>query len=172
MLPANRRQNIINAMEKFERKNEPKVYDKKPANKKPEKITEKDCMAWMFSNGFNMNVVESKSTYSPTLQRFILSVIKAGVSDSFGNDKWGNAVFVEFKAKHCRAQLRPKQREFLVNKIETNCFALVTDNVFYLEACYRKWFTIREHSFHSARVFLSEQLPKRRKLQSTEGDIF
>ena len=131
-------------------------------NQKPEEEVVKACLQWMRSAGFDVGLVEAKSVYSPELERYLRSQVKAGTSDCFGNNGFGHAVFVEFKAKSKRSTLAPHQRDFLIRKINTFCFAVCVDSEHLLKEFYENWILYRKSSAQKARDYLLECLPKQK----------
>ncbi len=117
--------------------------NKKPRskrNKAPEKQVVKDQIKWLRSIGCSVYIVEAQAVYSPKAGRYLSSQTKPGTSDICGNNRDGIGVYVESKAKGRRSSLRPDQRDFLEEKIGTNCFAVVSDSVEHLEQVYNEWF--------------------------------
>ena len=112
-------------------------------------------MAWLTANGFDCNVVESKATYNPKIGRYMSSPAIPGMSDIIGNDRFGNAVYVELKALGRKSTVSEKQWQFLTRKIETNCFAVVIDSVELLNEYYFRW---RELSVIDRRYYLRNAL--------------
>lgn len=162
------------AIEKYtEKQSEPATINPEPRrkNKKPEEEVVKACLAWMRAQGFDVGLVEAKSVYSPELGRYLRSQVKAGTSDCFGNSNMGHAVFVEFKAASKRSTLQPHQREFLVRKINTFCFAVCVDSDHMLKEFYTTWLSHRRSSPESARDYLFTCLPKQ-KVEADEGPLF
>lgn len=95
----------------------------------PEKIVEKLSLEECKALQFDVDIIESKATFSKNANRYLKSrSAPEGISDIVGNDSNGIAVFIELKAKGKLKTLRPKQREFLIRKIESCCFAVVIDN--------------------------------------------
>lgn len=152
---------IQKAMEKFEDKQRKIDSGPRRKNDDPENLVVKDCLAWMRANNWNVNVYEAKATFSPTAGRWINQSMQPGISDIGGSEATGIGAWIECKAPGCRiaSRLRDNQREFLVNKIHANNFAIVTDSVVYLEKTYQRWLEIRAQDPQRAKVFLLGQLP-------------
>lgn len=146
------------AIENFILKNE--TYKEKRKNNSPEEdFVHNELMPWLEQNGFNCNVIESKSAYSKERQRYISQHSKPGVSDIFGNYKNGLSCFIEAKAPGCRHTLRDNQREFLVAKIRTNSFAICCDSLHYIDKIWTHFKTLPPES----RIeFLLKELPVKR----------
>ena len=136
-----------------------KAKRKKP-NKKPEKITETNCMRWLNDFGFSCHVVESKAVFSVASGGYKSGQTIPGFADIAGctPDGWG--CFIELKAKGRRSNLSDAQREFLKEKILKGCFACVVDCEGRLRETYMKW-----RSYHDKEdriTFLMNDLPKKR----------
>lgn len=132
-----RKQRIIKAMEKFNKKHDPTRTRR--TNQKPEKDVQDKCLEWMRSSGWEVEIIEAKATFDPKLGIWRNQAVKAGYVDCTGNDSTGHAVAVEFKAPGKLKTLRDKQREFLVRKIESGCFGVVVDSAALLEKLYHQW---------------------------------
>lgn len=146
-------------------------FEPRRKNKKPEEEVVKACLQWMRSEGFDVGLVEAKSVYSPELGRYLRSQVKAGTSDCFGNSNFGHAVFVEFKAPSKRGTLKPHQREFLLKKINTFCFAVCVDSDHILKEFYTTWLLHRKTSPMLARDYLISCLPKQ-KVEVDDDKLF
>ena len=108
-------------------------------NAKPERAVVAALMAWLKVNGFSCHVVDSKAVYSARAGRFLRGQTWAGVSDIFGCSPRGIGVFVEAKSPGRRGSLRLAQREFLKQKVNAGCFAVVADSVESLERQWREF---------------------------------
>ncbi|RTL05219.1 hypothetical protein EKK58_08710 [Candidatus Dependentiae bacterium] len=158
------------ALEKYYEKQENKDSVTQRRNKKPEEITVRSCMAWMRGNGFDVNIVESKSVFNPNIGRYMNSQTRPGVLDCFGNDPFGVAVYVEFKALGKRHTLRPNQRDFIEKKIKTHCFAVVVDSQECLQKFYEHWRTLDSEA--ARQQYLFSILPKERNQNPLSDDDF
>lgn len=118
------------SVEKFSQKQLPK---EKRTNNDPENQVVGEMLDYLRSINCSVHVFEAKSTYSPEMQRYISQSITPGHPDIAGNFPNGLAIYVEAKAPSKLKTLRPKQYDFLVNKISTNCFAVCVDSVSLLE---------------------------------------
>lgn len=108
-------------------------------NKSPEKDLQQDVVKWLRSIGWDVSVVESKSTFSLKQGRYIGQAAAPGFCDIVGNDPEGRAVFIEMKAPGRRNTLRDNQREFLIRKINSGCYAVVADSQLYIHQTYHQW---------------------------------
>lgn len=96
---------------------------------KPEKSVEKQVLAWARCNHWDVDVIDSKATYSLRLKAYRKSMsVPEGYSDICGNDSAGRAVYIELKAPSVK-EVRVKQRAFLLRKIRTGCIAGVVRSV-------------------------------------------
>jgi hypothetical protein len=90
---------------------------------KPEKIVECKILAKCYELGWSVDIIDSKGQWSPRARRFLKSkAAPDGFADICGNTSEGRAVFIELKRPGVR-QVRQKQKEFLVKKINTGCIA-------------------------------------------------
>jgi len=154
------------ALYKYYEKQLPKGNNRKRKNKKPEKNVEKACLKWMREHGFNVDIIEAKGGYNNT---YGVIAVKAGFSDCVGNDNLGRGVYIEFKANGRRANVSEQQRQFLLSKIHTNAFAVVTDSVEHLSNCYGIWCGLYDFGkYKRCREFLLSILPKS-KLPEDDG---
>lgn len=146
------------AIENFILKNE--TYREKRTNNKPEEdFIHNELMPWLEENGFDCNVIESKSSYSKERQRYISQHAKPGISDIFGNYKNGLSVFIEAKAPTRRNTLRDNQREFLIRKIRSGCFAICCCDLHYIDKVWTHFKTLPSE----LRIeFLLKELPVKR----------
>jgi hypothetical protein len=114
------------------------VTTKKPL--KPEKLVERQVLAMCARMGLDVDVIESKATYSKNLERYTKSkAAPVGMADLVGNDANGVAVFIELKAPGKVENLRPEQRAFLLRKIQSGCFAVAVDDPELLFSLYVRW---------------------------------
>lgn len=153
---------VANAIEKYNRK---QCKEKKPRatrNKAPEKEVVKICLGWLRSSGFDVHVVEAKAVFSAKAGRYLSSQTTPGMSDIVGNSPEGVACFIEVKAKGKISTLRENQRQFLINKIHSNCFAVVVDSQDTLQSCYSKWQACRQLNAQHAKEYLLGLLPNQK----------
>ena len=129
-------------------------------NNSPEKDVETECLLWLRSSGFSMTVIESKSVYSAKANRYLTGMVASGFPDLIGCDKHGFLVAIELKAKGELSTLRFKQRIFLMDKINSNCFAVCVDRVTSLQVYYVEWIKLRRENEKLSREYLLSILPK------------
>ncbi len=142
-------------------------------NKRPERDVQDLVMAWLKDNGFSCNVVESKAVYNPKAGRYITGQAVEGFSDVCGCDKHGLAVFIELKAPGRLSTLRPRQREFLLNKISYNAFACVISSAAGLELLYNNWLKARFSKKRTdAQNMLRLALPNTPKTKHQSDNLF
>lgn len=147
---------IKKATEKFLTKNDPNRIKRK--NKSPELDLEREAIRYFNSMGWDLDSIESKNQYDPRSGKYLASPNESGIVDCVGNDNYGNAVYIEWKAPGKISTLREKQRMFLIRKINTNCFAVVADSIKFVEEHYNAWLS---HS--RPRDFLFSLLPKEKR---------
>jgi hypothetical protein len=158
------------AMEKYYERLDKKEAGPKRRNEAPEKIVEKECMAWMRSQGWQVEIYEAKATYSPSQKRWRSSSMKKGTTDCMGVLPDGTALAVEFKAPKKLGSLRDDQRSFIEGRIKMNTFACVTDSVARLKEIFSKWNDLRYCTPIKAQEYLEGTLPKKRKSSKSEED--
>lgn len=140
-------------------------------NDKPEKRVQDNCLSWMRSKGWSVNIFEAKATYDPSRGRYISQSMKAGTLDCMGSTPIGISCVVEFKSPGKLATLRDNQRKTIIEKINANNFAVVVDSVERLEMMYGEWVRRREISLQSAREYLMSMLPAE-KTGLDDGELF
>ena len=129
-------------------------------NGRPEKEVEKACTRWLRTNGFSVNVVESKAVYSASAGRYLSGQTDQGFSDCVGvHGATGIAVFIEFKAPGRTSTLRPAQKHFLRDKIKFNAFACVVDSSEKLASIWHQFRLARQESFGAAQECLNSAIP-------------
>ena len=130
------------AVEKFNEKNDPNYSKPTRKNQKPEEeFIHNELVPFLKSINIDHNVIEAKSTFSEKSQRYTMQSVAPGYPDISGNFPNGLALFIEVKAPGCRTRLRDDQREFLIRKINSNCFACVTDSIEHLTNLIEKFKT-------------------------------
>lgn len=156
------------ATENYIKRQERVAEGPKRKNDKPEKVVEKDCLAWMRAQGWQVQVYEAKATFDPRRGIYRNQSMKAGNPDCMGVDSLGNAVAVEFKAPKKRSSFnserRAKQKEFILKRIEINTFACVVDSSAMLVQLYMQWLELKNNMQNKeAKELLLEALPKVKK---------
>jgi hypothetical protein len=142
----------------YGRANQPKeVTKRKTRNKSPERDLSKLIMSWLKVNEFDCTIVESKAVYNQKAKRYLKSQAVPGFPDIVGNDSRGTAVYIELKAPGRLSTIKDRQREFLLRKIKSNCFAVCVDGVGRLEKTYEHWKSLMEEP---RRDFLTQILIK------------
>jgi hypothetical protein len=160
-----KRQSTQDALNRFyEKQITPVSSEPKRHNKSPEKDVERECLAWMRSRGWTVNVFESKAVWNSKAESWSQSGMKFGTADCLGNTDEGVAVAVEFKAKGKLSSFNKEtnylQRKFIIDRINTNAFACVVDSASGLEFIYTKWLEIRAIDKDQAKQFLMAALPQ------------
>ncbi len=148
----------------------------KRKNKNPEKLVERDVLLWCKKNDISVDVIEAKAKFNTTTGAYTGRAASHGLSDLIGNNIQGMAVFIELKAlgRRVGSALHERQRKFLTNKIQTNCFAVVTDAVDHLEKVYRHWLSLPT-SEERIKYLLSElpqHNPRQLNLDQSPGTLF
>lgn len=148
------------AMEGFIAKQKAKQAGPTRKNAKPEKKVEAAHLIWFKENLFDVDVIEGKAVFNASEGRYLRGQVIPGFSDIAGNDQFGHAVYVELKAPGRVSALRDEQYDFLMRKIYSNCFAIVSDNANRTAILYRHWLELP--SMESRREFLLKNLPKKK----------
>lgn len=116
----------------------PKAPRKKPG--KPEvELTLLPLKKHLEAKEWSMTIIEAKANFSEESGRYTWGAVEPGFPDLSGNMPTGLAVFIEVKAPGKRSTIRPAQREFLLRKIATNCFAICCDSIEYFERVFGEW---------------------------------
>lgn len=118
---------VYRAIYNYSKKNNRQPTKRKKKNASPEKDLVKLLLQVGSQLGMRLDVVESKATFSQKTGRYTGSAMKSGIPDIIGNDADGLSVWIEAKAPGKVNTLRDNQRDFLIGKIESNCFAVVVD---------------------------------------------
>jgi hypothetical protein len=126
------KQRIMSAMTKHHER-QLKVKRK---NNAPEKAVEFYVMTWCLEQGWSLDVVEARGADQ---NPFGTITVRRGFSDLCGCDDDGHAVYVELKAPGKLSTLREHQRDFLIEKIKHNAFAVCVDSPELLEEYYTSW---------------------------------
>lgn len=158
---------IRKAIESYSRKELKKFAPKKPRLKK-NKHTERDtvqnpCMAWMRSEGWKVDVFSASATYDPKRGIYRQQAMRAGVADCMGNTPDGTSAIIEFKSggklKTFLRDGNQRQVEFIIEKIDSNCFACVVDSLEMLKRIWIEYCLAKSQSLETARAYLLSQLP-------------
>lgn len=128
---------IQSAIEGYHKRNMPKPTGRQ--NDKPESYVEHRIFDHLNGIGWSIDFYESKAVYSEESGSYQTSKVRPGHSDLAGNTSKGEAVYIEVKAPGKRSTLSDNQREFLIDKIETNCFAICADSIDLVMKNYTDW---------------------------------
>lgn len=168
------------AIAKFYEREKKKLEGPTRRNTNPEKCVEEACVIWMKSQNWTGQVYESKAKLING--RWQSSGLKFGHSDWMGNTPDGITACVEFKAPGARSSFNKeknhRQRQFIIERINSNCFACVVDSADCLSATYFVWQKLREHDgMERAKQYLLDALPKintgrARKVKGDISDLF
>lgn len=140
-------------------------------NKSPEAEVVKDLkrfFKYKHPDFFDIHVIEAKANYSEKTGRYMHGAVAPGYPDMSGNDKFGNALFIEVKAKGKLSTLRPDQYFFLTRKIELNCFAVCVDSVDMFIQVYKTWLSLE--STQRQQYLLSQLKPNKKLREIIEED--
>lgn len=170
----NRKNNIINAIKSFEKKNLPKkTKPRKKKNSAPEAALVKNFLKFAKQHKalFDLNVIEAKAVYNQQAGMYLSGQVASGYPDISGNDKFGHAMFLEAKAPGKRSTLRADQYEFLMRKIEMNCFAICFDSIQYFKDTYKTWHAL---NIDDRKNYLINELPvpKLLRVQNNDDPLF
>lgn len=159
------------ALDSFISKAARKAQPKKPrkAAASPEKDVVKKILNWCRGNGLSVNEIEAKAVYNERAGHYLRGQVAPGYSDISGNTSYGVAVYIEAKAKGRRCTLKPHQQNFLIDKINTHCFAVCIDDIDKLKFMYHTWYELYKASrYKDAQDFLLNMLPKAKKNRSSQ----
>jgi hypothetical protein len=126
---------VRKAMENYYKRNEPREQRR---NNKPEAVIETSIYEKLIELGWSVDYYES-STFGLTNQYSQDYKVRPGHSDLGGNLPNGIACWIECKDKGKRSNLSDNQRQFLIEKISTNCFAIVADSIESVLDQYNQW---------------------------------
>lgn len=125
-----------------------------------ERFIQFEVLAWALQNRWSLDVYDSKGTFSKARGRYAQNTgMKIGTPDLIGCDAHGRAVFLELKKHGHRSKCRLEQRQFLERKIDSNAFALVVDDVQYLQKVYLHFVSLSD--LKERRDYLKSLLPKK-----------
>lgn len=155
---------VLNSLHNYSARLHKNATTPKRKNQKPEKLVEKDCLAFLRQLGCAVYVVESKAHYSAQAGAYVSQSAQSGFSDLVGCLPNGLFLAVELKAKGRRSTLKPNQREFLVQKIQRGGFGVCVDSVAMLESVYNQWTLAPAET---KRTFLMSQLPPDKTLDDS-----
>lgn len=160
-----RKKSTLDALNNYSRKHS--LLPKKRAKyKKPEKLVETDCVRLMRSWGWDVQIFESKATYSPKAGVWLQQSMKSGTLDCMATMPGGHSAFIEFKAKNARFRLRENQRVYILDKIEMGSFACVVDSAELLATIYQEWVLAIDK-----KECLISHLPKKKVQINGETDL-
>lgn len=141
-------------------------------NKSPEAEVVKDLkrfFKYQQADWFDVHVIEAKANYSEKTGRYMHGAVAPGHPDMAGNDKFGNALFIEIKAKGKLSTIRPDQYFFIVRKIELNCFAVCVDSLEMFKSLYKTW--LSTESSQRSQLLLSHLKPNKKLREIIADDL-
>jgi len=167
------KESVKKALDKYLAKEAKKSIPKpKKNNKKPEQEVVKKVLSWCNSNGLSVNEIEAKAVYNERVGHYIRGQVAPGYPDISGNTSYGVAVYIEVKSKGRRSTLKPHQQNFLIDKINTHCFAVCIDDIDALQFQYHTWWELYKVSrYKDAQDFLLNMLPKAKKKRSKKEPL-
>lgn len=161
---------VKRAIEAYSKKQLPKSGGTKRKNSKPEKTVEQECLYWMRSQQWDVQIFEAKATYDPRRQIYRQQSMKAGTLDCGASiPPNGISAWIEFKAPGKLSTLRDSQRDFMLKKIETGCFTCVTDSAHRLRTIFMQWrIYIESGQTIAAKKYLKDMMPEKPKQKPGE----
>lgn len=105
----------------------------------PEKLVEKEVLAYCSEMGWFVSVVDSSAVYSAKIGGYKRGMAKKGFPDIIGCDASGRMVAIELKAKGKLSTVRPEQKLFLDRASSNGAFACVVDCAELLHSLYIKF---------------------------------
>jgi len=105
----------------------------------PEKLVEKEVMAYAMEMGWFLTVVDSKAVFNAKAGRYISGMTKKGFPDLVGCDSMGNFLAIELKAKGRPLKGRPEQEKFIARTKELGAFGAVVNSAEILHELYLKY---------------------------------
>lgn len=130
----------------------------KKKNGRPEKLVEKEVLAWCREQGWFINVVESKAVFSAKSGIYHTGQTVAGTSDLIGCTNTGLFVAIELKSSGRRSTLREAQRRYICEVISRSGFAVCVDSV----ECLVKAWSDFQHSENKKQALL-KMLPQEKE---------
>lgn len=107
---------------------------------KPEKLVEKQVLAWCFKNNIDVNVFDSKAVFSYSKNSYSKNNgIPEGCADILGCDFDGKFFAIELKAPGKEKVCRLSQYNFIKRKIKSGGFCLVCSDCETLNDVFFKW---------------------------------
>lgn len=102
----------------------------------PEKIVEKDVLAYCSNMGWFVSVVDSSAVYSAKSGGYRRGMAKKGFPDIVGCDHNGRFVAIELKAKGKLSTIRAEQKAYLNKATACGAFAVCVDSADLLHKLY------------------------------------
>lgn len=147
-----RKNRVMKSIEKYLTKQEPRPQRK---NEKPEAAIEAEIYRELIKMGWSIDYYES-STFGLTNQ-YMDQKVRPGHSDLGGNTNHGVGAYVEVKDTGKRNRATDNQIDFLTEKINTGCFAVVADSVSSVLEQYYGWLLAE-----NKKEYLIRLLPKKK----------
>ena len=164
------KESVKNAINKYIAKNTDGIQSKpqqKESRQSPERRTEASVKRWCRANGILIHVVEA-SIFDRTTGEMGEAKAEAGFSDLVGNSMQGLACYIELKAEGRRSTLSDTQRDFLIAKIESFCFAVVVDSDAVLETYWSGFCALKTPQ--ERKQYLLDCLPRKYNTKKRQAD--
>lgn len=121
--------------------------------------------------GWSIDIVEAKGVYNEEAGRYLHGKTRPGFPDMVGNMLDGTSVWIEAKAPGKRKTISIEQRDFLIEKIDQNCFGICCDSILYFEKVLREW---KQSNCKKAYLLkeLPELAPKLKAMVDDDSELF
>lgn len=153
---------VTAAIDKFYRREQKKENRTRKKNDCPEARVAKACLEALKVIGFSVQIYDSKATYDDKRDVWICKSMSAGQPDIMGVTCDGIGAFIEVKAPGRLSSFwratNEAQQNFILDRIEMNCFSIVTDSVERMLRIYSLW-----KNAIDKKQFLRDSLPKKPK---------
>lgn len=146
---------VENAIYSYYERQQPKKVTPRKKNEKPEAEFMLLFKKYLEGLGWSVDIIESKGVFNEEAGRYMHGKTRPGYPDISGNMCNGLAIYIETKAPGRRSTVRPDQREFLINKIASNCFAIVCDSINYFDRVFAEW-----QESPNKKAFLLKEIPE------------
>ena len=162
---------VSNAIDSFYRREQKKENRTKRKNDSPEARAAKEVLSALRTMGFSVQIYESKAVFDDKRGVWACKSMQPGQPDIMGVSSEGVGVFVEMKAPGKLStfwrETNTAQQDFILDRINMNCFSIVTDSVSHMMKLYSGW-----KNAVDKRQFLMDSLPKRPKRLRDDKPLF
>lgn len=139
----------------------------KKQRQQPERKVGVKVDRWCRENGLEVHEVEA-SKFDRTTGQMGEAKAEAGYPDRSGNTPQGLAVYIELKALGQRHGLSETQRDFLIKKINSFCFAVVVDSDVVLETYWHGFCALKTPQ--ERKEYLLSCLPRQYNTKKRQAD--